>query len=570
MGMSKTGAGVRQARTAAAGRHLGAAMLAVLLVMTVAVTGFAAYRPVIIGTNGIVISNHPLATFAGVETLQKGGNAVDAAIATAAALGVVEPYLSGPGGDGFLMFYEAATGQIYFLNMTGRAPAALTLEHFTEQGASRSRGPFASLIPGAVAGWDMARERFGRLSPAEILAPAIRLAEEGYPATEMAAREHRNAQGYFLDWDEAGAQAWWGGALNPPNAGDIIRNPKIARTYRTMAEEGFRAFYDGWIAEEIVRFNNKHGGVFSLDDFRNLEVYWEEPLQSTYRGYHIFTPRPNSSGGLAVPQILNIIEGFDIKSLGVNTPEYIHIMIEAIKLAAADRAEWAGDPLFMDVEIPYDILLSKEYAAERRAQIDLNRAAADVKAGIEQPGTSHITVVDKDGNLASMTMTLGSAWGSGMVAGETGLVLNNGVNWFEVDPTSPAVVEGGKRTRWNMAPAILLRPDGQPYMAIGASGGTGIWQTIPQVITKIIDFGMNPQDAVESPRFTYSLSGVRISVETRLSDTFEALTALGHQVSPLGDWATSAGSVHVIVVNPETGAKFGGADPRREGYAIGW
>lgn len=542
---------------------------AVLIPLTGAFS-FAQNRPVVGGLNGVVISNHPMASMAGFEILRQGGNAIDAAVAVSAALGVVEPYLSGPGGEGFLMYYEAETGQTHFLNLTGRAPAALTLDPFLEDSALQSRGPLSSLVPGAVAGWEVARNDYGTMTAAELLAPAIELARNGYVATAIAAREHQNTQARFLDYDEAGATAWWSGSLNPPVQGDVIRNHMLAETYEIMAEEGLMSFYNGTIAEEIVDFYNRFGGVFTVEDFRSLSVGWEEPLQSTYREYAIFTPRPNSSGGLAIPQILNVLEAYDLASMGLNSPEFIHIFVEAIKLAAADRAEWAGDPDFMENEIPYELLLSKEYADERRTLIDENSPASDVQAGVEQPGTSHIAVTDAAGNMVAMTMTLGSGWGSGVVAGETGILLNNGVNWFELDPESPAVVEGGKRTRWNMAPAVLLR-DGQPWGIIGASGGTTIWQTIPQVLTKIIDFGLDVQSAVESPRFAWTLNGLRVNAETRIeAEVLEELRSMGHDINESGDWAQGLGSVHVIVVNPETGAMQGGADRRRDGYAIAW
>lgn len=561
------------ARTRTASRrgstHFGARLIIWLSIMALlSAPAFGATRPIVVGTFGMVASNHPLASMAGMKILEQGGNAVDAAIATAAALGVVEPYLSGPGGDGFMQIYWAATNQSYVLNFNGRSPMALTADHFGTR--IDSRGPLTALIPGAPAGWDAARKRFGTMTLHQILQPAIHLAENGYPLTAFGQSQHRSAQAFFIDWDEAGAQAWWNGEWEPPALGAIVRNTRLAQTYRIMAEQGVEAFYKGSIADEIIAFVNKHGGVFSKEDFENFQVEWVEPLHTNYRGYDIFTPRPNSSGGLAVAQILNIIEGFDIASMGVNSPEYIHVMIEAIKLAAADRAEWSGDPDFLDVEIPYDLLLSKEYAAERRALIDLERAATDVDAGVSRTGTSHISVVDQYGNMVALTVTLGSTWGSGVVAGETGVILNNGVYWFNLDPESPAFVEGGKRTRWNMTPTMVSK-DGRPFMVLGTPGGDGIWQTIPQVLTKIIDFGMDIQEAIESPRFRWTLSGVTIRPESRIpSDVFEALELMGHVVDPYPEYTTGVGGVNGIVVDPDSGALMGGADPRRDGYVIGW
>lgn len=550
-------------------RCLSIALLVVgLLAGAVVPVGAQATRPVVVGTFGMVASNHPLASMSGMQILLQGGNAVDAAIATAAALGVVEPYLSGAGGDGFMMIYWAATDEIYFLNFTGRAPKALTAAHFGDR--IPTRGPLVVLVPGAVAGWETAIKRFGSMTLHQVLQPAIQLAENGYPLTQFGEENHRSAQALFLDWDEAGAQAWWGGNWQPPKLGDIIKNHKLARTYRILAEKGAEAFYRGELAEEIVRFVQKHGGVLTLEDMASYQPRWEEPLHTNYRGIDIYTPRPNSSGGLAVSQILNIVEGFDLKSMGVNSADYIHVMVEAIKLAAADRAEWSGDPDFMDVEIPFDLLLSKDYAAERRALIDMNRAMTNVPPGVSQPGTSHVSVVDQFGNMVSMTVTLGSNWGSGVVAGETGVILNNGILWFELDPESPAYVEGGKRTRWNMSPVIASK-DGKPFLVLGTPGGDGIWQTLPQVITKLVDFGMDIQSAIESPRFRWTIGTLTVRPESRIpQEVLDELAARGHDVQPYPEWTSNVGGVNGIIVDPETGAMMGGADPRRDGYVIGW
>ena len=296
-------------------------------------------RPFVGGSQAMVAANHPQAAAVGLQVLSAGGNAVDAAVATAAALGVVEPYLSGAGGDGFMLIYEAATGQVHLLNFTGRAPAELTAAHFPE--GIDERGPLPVLVPGAVAGWEAARARFGTMTAAELLAPSIRLAEDGYPLTPFAAERHQNAP-FFREWGGAAAEAWWGGG-DPPLTGEAIRNPKLARTYRILADQGFGAFYEGEIAEEMVAAVRRHGGVLSLQDLASCQATWEEPLSTSYRGFQVFTPRPNSSGGLAIPQILSILEGYDLAAMRENSPDYLHLLIEAVKLAAADRAEWSGE-----------------------------------------------------------------------------------------------------------------------------------------------------------------------------------------------------------------------------------
>ncbi len=523
-------------------------------------------RPLVGGSQAMVAANHPQAAAAGLQVLAAGGNAVDAAVAAAAALGVVEPYLSGAGGDGFMLIYEAASREVHLLNFSGRAPAELTAEHFPEE--ITSRGPLPVLVPGAVAGWEAARTRFGTMSPADLLEPAIRLAEEGYPATPFAAARHQAAS-HFLEWGGIGADTWWGGG-DPPKTGGSIRNPRLARTYRILAEEGFEAFYRGEIASEIVATVQLHGGVMSLQDLASYQVAWEEPLSTTYRGYGVHTPRPNSSGGLAIPQILNILEGYDVAAMGENSVDYLHVLIEAVKLAAADRAEWSGDPDFMAVEIPYERLLSKEYAAEQRARIRMDEAAVDPPPGISQAGTTHLTVVDREGNMVSMTATIGDFWGSGFVAGETGVLMNNGILWFELDPESPAFVEGGKRTRWNMSPVVITR-DGHPFAALGTPGGTGIWQTLPQVITKLIDLGLDIQSAIESPRFRWGLAGLGVQVESRVpEDILFELMLRGHQAGTYPDWTSAVGGVNGVVVDAANRLLMGGADPRRDGYVMGW
>jgi gamma-glutamyltranspeptidase len=523
-------------------------------------------RPFVAGSQAVVAANHPQAAAVGLQILAGGGNAVDAAVAPAAALGVVEPYLSGAGGDGFMLVFEAATGSVHLLNFTGRAPAELTGAHFPEE--IHRRGPLPVLVPGAVAGWEAARARFGTMTSAELLAPSIRLAEEGYPATPFAAARHQSAP-FFLEWDGAGADAWWGGN-EPPSTGEPVRNPRLARTYRILADQGFDAFYGGEIAGEIVTTVRRHGGVLSLTDLASYRVTWEEPLSTTYRGFQVHTPRPNSSGGLAVPQILNILEGYDLTAMGENSADYLHLLIEAVKLAAADRAKWSGDPGFMTVEIPYDRLLSKEYAAEQRGRIRMDRATVDPPPGVTQPGTTHLTVVDRDGNMVSLTTTIGDFWGSGFVAGRTGVLLNNGISWFELDPGSPAYVEAGKRTRWNMSPTIITR-EGHPFAALGTPGGTGIWQTLPQVITKLIDFKLDIQSAIESPRFRWGMAGLGVQVESRVpEEVLLELLIRGHHVESYPEWTSSVGGVNGIVMDAASGLLMGGADPRRDGYVMGW
>lgn len=522
------------------------------------------------GSQGMVAANHPLATFAGMDVLLDGGNAVDAAVATAATLGVVEPALSGLGGDGVMLIYWAEADEVHALSFAGKAPDAISGGRFAEEGLLPARGPRSVVVPGAPAGWDAALERFGSLPIERILAPAIDLAENGYPASAFAAEAQGWAAQQFLDYDEVGAEAWWGGDFMPPQVGDMIRNPRLGNTYRELAEQGLNSFYSGEIATTIIGFLEGHGGFLTTEDFEAYDVSWHEPLTTTYRDFEIFTARRHSSGGLATLQILSILEGFDLGGLQLNGVEYTHLVVEAVKLAAADRAVWSGDPAFLADAIPYERLLSKEYAAERRALIDLDRAAPDVQAGIEQPGTSHVSVVDRAGNMVSLTVSLGLGWGSGVVAGETGVVMNNGLAMFDLDPESPTHIDGGKRVTWNMAP-VLVAQDGQPFIVLGTPGGTGIWQVTPQILTKVLDFGLDLRSAIESPRFRWELSGLGLGLESRIgADTREGLEELGHDVYEYEAWSISVGAANGIVIDFDEGVMEGAADPRREGYVIGW
>jgi len=541
------------------------------VVGTAAVTAHGeAHRPSVTGTTGLVAANHPLAAAAGFEVLLAGGNAVDAAIATGAALGVVEPFNSGVGGVGWMNIYWAETGTVHILNFSGRSPAALTAEHFAGEPEIPARGPLSMLVPGSPSGWARAQERFGTMTASRLLEAAIRLAEEGYSITTFGAEQHANARELFLDWDEGGARTWWGGRREAPEPGALVRVPELAEVYRSMADRGFESFYQGDTPREISNFVQSFGGVLTPEDFARYEAEWEEPLHVRYRGFDIYNAAPSSSGGLAILQILKILEGFDLVEMGLNSADYVHHVVEAVKLAAADRAAWVGDPALMDAHIPLDDLLSDVYAAQQRARIDARHASTEVRPSDLLQGTTHYSIVDSAGNLVSVTTTMGSGFGSGMVGGGTGVFLNNGVRWFELDPGSPAVVAGNKHTRWNMGPTLIGR-NGVPFIAMGTPGGGGIWQTQSQVITKLLDFGMDPQNAIESPRFRWELSGVDVSVEGRIPPTVVAeLERRGHAIRVLPDWTSAVGGMNAVKLDRDTGQMWGGADPRRDGYVVGW
>ncbi len=532
-------------------------------------------RPEIVGTHGMVTSNHPLASKVGMDILDQGGNAVDAAVAAVAAIGVVEPYLSGAGGDGFAFYYDAAADQLHYLNYSARTPQNLTLEHFKTDDDEYSipwRGPLSTMIPGAFMGWNELANRFATKSFADLMQPAIKLAEEGFPLTDMGANQFNNFLSMALDYGEFGLDAWYDGIPEAPRVGDIVRNPRLAETYRRVAEEGIEVFYGGEIGQHIVDVMQDLGGVWEIEDLENFYVEWDKPapIEFSYRDYDFYTVPYNSSGGVATAQILNMMEAYDLASMGVNSAGYLHLLIEAVKLAAADRAEWACDPDLVDV--PFDELVSKEYAAQRRAEINPYVASDGYQAGMERPGgTSTLSVVDKDGNMVTMVFTLGAGWGSGVTAGETGIVLNDACAWLETDPDSPAVVQGGVRTRWNMHMVLGMHQETAERFVMSTPGGTSIWQTIPQVITKMVDFDMGMQEAIESPRFRWSLSGVVTSLEDRISpEVISQLESFGHEIRLYSSYTMSVGGVAGVTYNPETGVMTGAADPRRDGYAIGF
>ncbi|HEX5500994.1 MAG TPA: gamma-glutamyltransferase [Thermomicrobiales bacterium] len=535
----------------------------------------AAHRPVVMGTRGMVSSAHPLASLAGLRVLVQGGNAVDAAVATAAALDVCEPYMSGLGGAGYLLLYTAADRRLRALDYVPPAPRAATPAAFADP-AAKERGPRASLLPGAPAGWLTALEAFGRLDRATVFAPAIEYAEGGVPFTLKNAAFFADAVERLTP--EARAVFLPGGAVPAPGA--ILRQPRLAATYRELAAGGREAFYRGALAERLVRFLGAQGGLLTAEDFAAYEPEWQETVGTTYRGYEIRTLRPPCSG-FQYLETLNILAGFDLAAAGQNSAATIHLMAEAMKLAVADRVAYAALP-----HPPLAGLLSPDYAADRRAEIDLARARPSggerygeaAVAGALAPGrpgdasrecTTHFDVVDTEGNAVSITQSLGAAFGSGVLAGDTGIVLNNLLYWYDLDPASPNAIAPGKKIEMCMAPAAAFR-DGRLCMVIGTPGSFGILETTPQMLSNVLDHGYSIQAAIEAPRFrTYA--GTTIDVEGRVPAAVRAeLARLGHDVRVLDDWSPVVGGGQGIMRDPDSRALLGGADPRRDGYALGW
>lgn len=540
-----------------------------------------AYRPVVMGRNGMVASGHPLASQAGIRVMQEGGNAVDAAIATAAALNVVEPNMSGIGGDGFLLIYWAERGELRCVNATGAAPRAAHRELFLAEGIP-PKGSRSVSVPGLVDGWLLAHARYGALSLERALSPAIGLAAEGFPvsfrlAGSLAAEAAGNGGPPLLATFPT-SRAIFTREGRPLLPGETLRQGDLARTFRAIASGGREAFYEGELARAMARFSEDQGGLLSLDDLKAHHARWDEPIRTTYRGCEVAEFPPNSSGHILL-QELNIVERFDLAALGRNSAAAIHLMVEAKRLAFDDRERFVADPDW--VKIPLTGLLSKEYAAERAARIDPERAMTDLPPGEpERYGdTTCFCVVDGQGNAVCQLQSLQSEFGSGLVAGDTGILLNNRMTYWHLEEEHVDCLQPGKRVRHTMNPVMAFR-DGRLSLVCGTPGADTQVQTNLQLLTHVIDFGLNVQEAVEAPRWRHCGSGTEstfphtcadeLLLEARFPEEARAgLSARGHAVRLLAPWAAS-GNAQAIQVDAATGARFGASDPRRDGYAIGW
>src|SRR5947208_7381960 len=436
---------------------------------------------------------------AGLQILIQAGNAIDAAIAANTTMTVVYPSTCSAGGDVFMLIWNEKSRKLYALNGSGRAPQGMTPELFAAQGFKQipERGPLSINVPGAVDGWFEALERFGTLAAETIFAPAIAYAEEGVPVTSKLSGWLTQAAVPVLKRWESSARVYLPDN-RPPKTGDVLRQPNLASTYRMLAKEGRDAFYRGPIAREITDYVQQCGGVLGIEDMQKHHSDWVEPISTNYRGYDVFEFPPNSQG-LTALEMLNIIEGYNVKSLGYQTPEYLHILLEAKKLAFADRDQYISDPDFVDV--PVERLVSKEYAELQRTRINPQRAASSVAAGLERDGdTMYLCVVDGEGNVVSLIQSLYFGFGSGVVGGDTGVMLHNRGSYFSLDPRHVNYLQPGKRTMHTLTPAMVMR-DGTPYMALGTMGGDAQPQIHVQLFSAMLDFGLNVQQAISAPRW---------------------------------------------------------------------
>src|SRR5713101_3822002 len=458
-------------------------------------------------SRGMVACANYFATQAGLRILMQGGNAIDAAIAANASMTVVYPSTCSAGGDIFMLIWHEKSQRLYALNGSGRAPQGMRPEYFAAQGMQSipERGPLSITVPGAVDGWFEALGRFGTLPVESILAPAIEYAENGVPVTAKLSSWLARAELLLKRWDSS-ANIFLADK-RPPRSGELLRQPQLARTYRTLAKEGRDAFYKGPLARSITDYVQRSGGVLSMEDMQQQHSDWVEPISTNYRGYDVYEFPPNTQG-IAALEMLNILEGYDLKSPGYQSAEYLHILLEAKKLAYADRDTYVSDPAFVDV--PVEQLLSKTYAERQRARINPKRATSYYAGGLEKEGdTMYLCVADRAGNVVSLIQSLSFGFGSGIVGGDTGVLLHNRGSYFFLDPRHVNYLQPGKRTMHTLTPAMVLR-DGRPYMAIGSMGGDAQPQIHVQLLSAIIDFGLNVQKAITAPRWRSSHYNVEL------------------------------------------------------------
>lgn len=532
-----------------------------------------AYRPVVMGRRGVVTSAHPLASMAGAEILLEGGNAVDAAVAVAACLNVVEPFMSGIGGIGLMVVSIGRTRERHVLDFIGRTPAAADAGAVTVK--DLEGGPKACVTPGNCGGWLAALERFGTMPRERVLAPAIRLAEDGAPLTFKGVEFFEAARATLARSAEAERIYLGPGG---PRPGKLLVQKELAATYRQVAEGGAEAFYRGPVGRAICRAVREGGGWLSEEDLAAFAPEWRRPVGTTFRGAEVCSVPPPFSAFQHL-ETLNVLEGYDLAAWGHNSADYLHHLVEAVKLASADRLAYAYGP-----DVPIRGLLSKAYAASQRVRIDAGRAGAsegerhDPRRLPEQilPGhparfadeaTTHFACADASGVVVTVTQTLGAPFGSGFAVAGTGVVLNNLMKWMDLHPESPNVVRPGRKAGTMMSPTQIFR-DGAFFMSIGTPGSYGILQTTPQMVVNALEFGMNVQEAIEAPRVRVYRDRL-VDVEGRIAPGVrEELGRRGHQVNVIGDWSWIVGGGQGIVRDPESGALMGGADPRRDGYAV--
>jgi gamma-glutamyltranspeptidase/glutathione hydrolase len=563
-------------------KPLRSALLLTAALALVATPGTLSASSVPVRTRlGMVVSQNAIASQIGVEMLMAGGNAIDAAVATAFALAVVHPAAGNIGGGGF-MLVRSAEGKSAVYDFREMAPKAATPTMFMVNGQydpKRHHDSHLSVgVPGTVAGLQMAHRDYGRLPWKALLEPAIALARDGFPVSDGLARSLKEVLPRFKGHPATVAQFTRGGW--PYEAGDLLKQPDLARTLERIALKGARGFYEGETADLLVKEMQANGGLITLEDLAGYEIYRRAPLYGKYRGYDVITAPPASSGGVVLLEALNVLEDYDIPGMGVGSSQYVHHVSETLRRAYADRARWLGDPVFVK-DMPVQRLTSKEYAAELRRTISPERASVSSPVSFdwtpEKPETTHVSVVDADRHAVSLTYTLEDSYGSKIVVPGAGFLLNNEMGDFNAGPgltdrsgligTEPNLAGPGKRPLSSMAPTMVAR-DGRLMMVAGSPGGRTIPSTVLELLLNVIDFGMNAQEAVDQPRFFHQWLPDRIHVEKHgfSLDTVKALEALGHEVTEI----EKQGVAEVILLNPRDGMIEGASDRRApDGAAVG-
>jgi len=600
-------------------RKVISSLLLVFLLLIFVSAASAQYRPNVVGVYGLVTSANSLASEAGLEILKNGGNAVDASVAVAAVKHVVEFHASGLDGNGFATIYWAPEDKVYSIGMTGAVPYAADFAELSKD--ELDMGYKAGCVPGIFGGWIEAMQRFGTMSLAEVMEDAINYAENGFPMTPIMSRFiERNKQNFEL-YPTSGKVFLPNGEV--PQPGEMFYMKDLANTFKKLVaaeqialaqgksrnealQAAYDRFYTGDIAKEIDRFYEENDGLMTAKDLADYKPVWKEPLHGNYRGYDIYISPSTSRSGYEVLMQLNLLEGFDVQAMGHNSAEYLHVLLESIKVAKSDIYHYVGDEEF--VEIPTEAMLSKEYADVRRELIDMDQAMVYPEPGdpeelkavaegisptysialyeneesdIGREETTNFDIIDSYGNAVSCTPTHGSFFGTRVVIGNTGLLFNNGTRYGSIAPyeDNPNSLEGGKISLLGNGPAIVMK-DGKLFMAFGTPGGEGIGQTQTQILVNVIDFGMGIQEAIEaargrvnpSPDFYIPGADMNIGIEARVpEEVIETLKAKGHNITGYdAEFTLSVGGAQGILVHPEFGTWTAGADPRREGYAIGW
>jgi gamma-glutamyltranspeptidase len=565
------------------------------------------WRPTVVAQHGMVAAGHPLAAEAGMRILKAGGNAIDAAMATWAVQGQVEPGMTGLGADMFILYYNAKTREVKFINGTGFAPHAATIDLYKSKGGIPDDGALTVAVPAAVAGAAYAVQKYGTKPLSDIFAPAIEVAEQGFPITEALAQGLKSSRNKLAKFPSS-TRIWFKDG-QPLEMGDLLVNKDLARTLRTIAAQGADPFYRGDVAKNTAAFMKANGGLITEADLAAVQAFEDPPVRTSYRGIDVYECPPNSQGFVML-EALNILEGFDLKAMGHNSAPYLHAVTEALKLSFADRNKYVGDPKFVP-NIPMKALLSKEYAAARRAQIDPNRAIAGEPAPGDparftsssaperanryegpQPSpstvksfdpdeilnlTTYLAVVDKDHNMVSVTSSLLSGFGSGMVVEGGGFFMNDRMKYFYLDPSDVNSLQPGKRVRQTINPALALK-DGKPYIVFGTPGADTQPQTQLQFFLNVVEFGMPVQQALEQPAvisnsfrdsyYPHNVLGKLLTPAMLPQTVRDALAAKGHQLDVRD--VKGVGSVKGIMIHPRTGALMGGVSPTGDSYVMAW